>query len=135
MKSVITAVLPLHLLPFKSLSDVCHCTTPEFLSRHHIPAASKDGRHRKNALAIWVEGRIKVGSTFCKKGRCLLELRIFFAYAGFMFYPYANMTRINRGMIYRGACLLAGPADEGEALNVWVVPHRTRHRGVSATRL
>jgi len=37
-----------------------------------------------------------------------LRFRHFFAYAGEVFDPDAHMPRVNRGMVYLGACLIAG---------------------------
>jgi len=36
------------------------------------------------------------------------DFRFLFAYAQSMFDPDANLPRINRGMVYLGACLIAG---------------------------
>jgi hypothetical protein len=42
-----------------------------------------------------------------------------------MFDPYANMPRINRGMVYLGACLIAGIRLARERqVNTHVVPTR-----------
>jgi hypothetical protein len=37
-----------------------------------------------------------------------MHFRLLFAYTVVMFDPYAHMPRINRGMVYLGACLIAG---------------------------
>ncbi len=50
-------------------------------------------------------------------------LRPFFAYTDFMFDPDAHLPRINRGMIYLGACLIAGIRLARERqVNVRVIP-------------
>jgi len=51
------------------------------------------------------------------------RLRHIFAYTHIMFDPDANMPRINRGMVYLGACLIAGIRLARERqVNVRVIP-------------
>ena len=51
------------------------------------------------------------------------DIRFLFAYNLFMFDPNANMPRINRGMVYLGACLIAGIRLARERqVNVRVIP-------------
>jgi hypothetical protein len=51
------------------------------------------------------------------------HFRFFFAYNVLMFDPNAHMPRINRGMIYLGACLTAGiRLARNKQVNVQVVP-------------
>ncbi|CAN5441066.1 hypothetical protein BH10ACI4_BH10ACI4_28280 [soil metagenome] len=51
------------------------------------------------------------------------DFRLVFAYARFMFDPDAHLPRINRGMVYLGACLIAGIRLAREKqLNVRVIP-------------
>jgi hypothetical protein len=51
------------------------------------------------------------------------EIRLVFAYAVSMFDPNAHMPRINKGMIYLGACLIAGiRLARNKQVNVQVVP-------------
>jgi hypothetical protein len=65
-------------------------------------------RTQKNALALW--GRSTVISPFIR-------------YTVSMFDPDAHMPRINRGMVYLGACLIAGIRLAREKqVNVRVVP-------------
>lgn len=53
-------------------------------------------------------------------------LRLNFAYTLPMFDPDAHMPRINRGMIYLGACLIAGIRLARERqVNTRVIPTRT----------
>lgn len=52
-----------------------------------------------------------------------LDFRLLIAYADQMFDPDAHLPRINRGMIYLGACLIAGIRLARERqVNVRVVP-------------
>jgi hypothetical protein len=51
------------------------------------------------------------------------QFRFFFAYNILMFDPNAHIPRINRGMIYLGACLIAGiRLARNKQVNVQVVP-------------
>ena len=52
---------------------------------------------------------------------------LFIRYANPVFDPDAHMPRINRGMVYLGACLIAGIRLAGEKqVNVRVIPTRPR---------
>jgi hypothetical protein len=52
------------------------------------------------------------------------DFRLIFAYAQFMFDPDAHLPRINRGMIYLGACLIAGMRLAREqVVHVRTIPH------------
>jgi hypothetical protein len=51
------------------------------------------------------------------------SLRFYFAYAEFMFDPDAHLPRLNRDMVYLGACLIAGMRLAREKqVNVRVIP-------------
>ena len=55
-----------------------------------------------------------------------LDFRLLFVYDRSMFDPDAHMPRINRGMVYLGACLIAGIRLAREKqVNMRVIPTRT----------
>ena len=55
-----------------------------------------------------------------------LDFRLLFVYMVLMFDPDAHMPRINRGMVYLGACLIAGIRLAREKqVNMRVIPTRT----------
>jgi hypothetical protein len=53
----------------------------------------------------------------------IIHFHLFFSYTVSMFDPNAHMPRVNRGMIYLGACLIAGMRLAREKqVNVRVIP-------------
>ena len=57
--------------------------------------------------------------------RASMDFRLMFAYACRVFDPDAHVPRLNRGMIYLGACLIAGIRLAREKqVNTQVVPTR-----------
>ena len=82
------------------------------------------------------EDKLRFGRVTAKRGSATgiafggqtihTEIRLPFAYTSGMFDPDANMPRINRGMVYLGACLIAGIRLARERqVNTRVIPTST----------
>jgi hypothetical protein len=98
-----------------------------FVGRADWPVRTDGTKQKKNATVlsgfIWFSNALLDTEVILFVSHWVMYFRFSFAYTVFMFDPDAHLPRLNRNMVYLGACLIAGIRLAREKqVNVRVIP-------------